>query len=197
MVKTFFFYLSGVIALGDAVFLIIKIGKKKSRPNIVALLTMAVQDSALSAIMLYKRTYNPQIVVSAATFWSFLLLLHYGYKEKFIWTKIDKFFFAVSIVGLAPLAFIKNPAISTIGVVYTLGVVFIGTLSFIMKPSQDDNPDRHEWMIWAIAGISAICALISVKEFSVDAAGQPVVFLLTDILLVITFLRLRKKKPSP
>lgn len=144
--------------------------RKETVPSKGSWLIWSAFDTIAAISMLIKGTPNYQIITVAAGNWITLgFALWYG---KAGWTTLEKFCVALAGIGVVAGFIVQDPVIT---LVITLSAVFIG--SFPTFESGVCTPYKEDRWAWLLFAASSALAAISVKEWTVAHAAQPIVFL--------------------
>ena len=147
-----------------------------AKPMRVTWFVWAALDSVALAGMVAKNSVNWQIVVSAAVAWTvFFISLWYGKKG---WTLTDKVCLVGAAVGIVLLFF--DPRL---GIAASLTSLLFGAIPTFGSAWNDPaSESRFAWGVW---WLSCIASLIAVPSWTVEAAAQPIVFMLIESVMVL------------
>ena len=169
--------IAGILFSVNFVPYILSIRKGIGKPVLMTWITWAVLDTITFAGMAAKESLNGQIVGCTIGAW---IVVAYAIKHgRPGWTKIDRFCLYSAVSGIA-LWIIFNDAL--VGLSISLILLFIASIPTFQSAWED--PSRENRLAWTIQFVSGIVVLLSIQEWDLANAGQPMVFMLIELIMM-------------
>lgn len=178
--------LSGIIFFIAFVPYIGAIVKGKTKPAKASWLIWATLDSIILIGMYFKHSLNGQIVGAVAGAWIIAILaIKYG---KPGWTILDKLCLAGAALGILLWQIWDNP---NLAIATSLVVILLGSIPTFVSAYKD--PSKEDRKAWTIFFVSCVIAIPAIPVWTLENAGQPIVFLVVEtVMMYLLYIKPRK-----
>lgn len=180
-----------VIGLAGYVPYNVAIFRKTARPRITSWLVWVILDWTSLAGMLVKSEMNGVVLAFSAGA-LFTLINAWAHAREWQWSKVDRYclFAAGGALVLWMIDGDPTRAVVIMGIGLMAGNV--PTMIHVLKNPKDEN-----LLAWCMYGVSVVCGVFAITEWTIAKATTPVVFAINDgsilLCLCIGFIRNRKK----
>jgi len=169
--------IAGILFSVSFVPYILAIRKGAGKPVLMTWITWAVLDIIALTGMAVKNSLNGQIIGCTI---GALIVVSYAVKYgRPGWTKTDKFCLYSSVVGIALWIIFNNVLI---GLSISLILFLIASIPTFQSAWED--PSRENRLAWTLQFISGIVVLSSLQKWDLENAGQPIVFMLIELVMM-------------
>lgn len=169
--------LAGLLTLGAFIPYILGILSKENVPSKATWIIWASLDTITLAGMYAKGTLNGQIISAGFGGWiTVAFALKYGESG---WTKRDKLCLSGAVLGIILWLIFNDPVI---GIVTSLSVIFLGSIPTFTSVWKD--PSRENKLAWLLFWSAGGCATLSISEWTLAKAAQPVTFFLIESIIL-------------
>lgn len=178
--------LSGVIFFIAFIPYIWAITKGKTKPAKASWLIWATLDSIILIGMYFKHSLNGQIIGAVAGAWIIAILaIKYGVAG---WTILDKFCLAGAALGILLWQISGNP---NFGITTSLVVILLGSIPTFASAYKD--PSKEDRKTWTIFFISCVIAIPAIPTWTLENAGQPIIFLVVEtVMMYLLYIKPKK-----
>lgn len=174
---------SGFLAPLATIFYAIAIIKRLAKPQIATWLIWIIVVAITAGAMNTQGTINWQIIgVLASDVVIFGLALWRGGTSH--WGKTDTW--CLLLAGVALVSW-RLASSADLALVFALSATVVGAIPTIVNAYK--NPRHEPFAPWGIMVVSSLLLLASLSKWGFSSAAQPVVYLLTPVLISILSLR--------
>ncbi len=147
-------------------------------------------DTILFVGMLIKKEFNWQLMVAVVLGFGIVVLsVKYG---KSGWSLLDKLCMVGAAMAIVGGYIFSNPTVS-IGI--GLLALFIASIPTFVSAWEDSR--RENMAAWAIFVASCLFTTLSITSWTIAGAGQPVMFLIINLTVLLIILWRRFFRPVP
>lgn len=179
--------LSGILIIAAFVPLIISVVWRGYRPPRSSWIIWAVMDGIIMAGMWQSHTLNGQIIGANIGVWvAILAIFKYGTPG---WTKSQILQIVLAGVGIVLWKVLGS---SSIGILTGCGVLFLGAWETFVDAwrNPDGQKDTLSRVAWTLFWLSCIPGTLSVSNWTLNEAGQPLMFLFIEsTMMYLIFVR--------
>ncbi|MBP9750858.1 MAG: hypothetical protein KBC95_03355 [Candidatus Peribacteraceae bacterium] len=168
--------------------------KKTTKPNVATWAIWASLDTLVLLGMIQTETVNGQLVVSVAGAWVVTVLaIIYGTTT---WTWVETVCSIGCVIGAIAWQMTADPLVAIWTGTCLIVVGAVPTFLHGWKKPEEEN--RWAWLLYFIG---CVLALLSLKEWTVASALQPISFTLIETTMLamvwgLPWLRRRRKAPT-
>ena len=178
--------ISGILFVCGLIPYIVAILQKKIKPVMASWLVWAIIDTLIMCAMCAKNSTNGQIIGAGIGMWVVVFFI-FRHGTTGSWTRVDKFCFCLSILGIVLWQLYENPIL---GLFLSLCAAFISTIPTFVSVWKD--PLREDKLTWLLLWLSCVFAVIAIPQWTFAAAAQPVEFFTIETIMVLLIFRRRK-----
>jgi hypothetical protein len=180
--------ISGIVFCAGFVPYIIAILRRNAAPSKVSWIIWPLCDTIGGVGMYYAHALNSQIVGAIFGAWIVCILaLFFGKKG---WEKTDVACLATAMLGIVLWKLTASP---TWAIIFSQGSVLIAGWPTACNAYREPfKEDLVAWILWTTSCLLELAALTVAHLWSIDAAAQPVTFMIVEgTVLIVLIIRRR------